>query len=388
MGNTYEKLGASATKEQVSAAIKNESKGLYPNAFCKILQDPFDKDYAMIIHADGAGTKSILAYLYYKETGNAEYFKNPAQDSMVMNTDDMACVGAVDNLVMSNSIDRNMHRVCGEAIKHIIGGYSDFAKTLGKHGINVISGGGETGDCGDIISTVIINSTFFARLPKNKLITFEKVKPDDVIVGLASFGRAIYETKENSGMGSNGLTLARHATLKKDYAKKYPEIQSSTLKGIGYSGKYSLDDKLPESKLTVGEALMSPTRTYLPVIKELVETNFDAIHGIVHNTGGGLTKSAKHGNGLHYIKDNLFGTPAIFKAIQQSGKIETAEMFKVFNMGHRMEIYTSAKHAQKIIDTAKKYSVEAKVIGRIEKSKDEKNHVTVIHEGASCSYSH
>ena len=379
--NIYKELGVSASKEDVLAAIESEDRGLYPGAFCKIMQDPWDKDWCVIMHADGAGTKSLIAYLYYRETGDASYFRNPAQDSIVMNTDDMATVGAVNNFIMSNTIDRNAHRIGGDAIKEIIKGYSDFAAMLGKHGVNIISGGGETADVGDLVATSTVNSAFFVRMPKKRLITFEKVKPGDVIVGLASSGQATYESKENSGIGSNGLTAARHMLLKKEYVLEYPEIQSSTIEDIGYIGKYGLNDKLEGTSLTVGEALISPTHTYLPILKDLIDNNFDVIHGIVHNTGGALTKSAKLGVGLHYIKDDLFPVPAIFKAIYESGRITWAEMFTVFNLGQRMEVYTSAAQAQKVIDTAKKYGVDAKVIGRIEKSKDKNNHVTVIHQG-------
>jgi phosphoribosylformylglycinamidine cyclo-ligase len=384
----YDKLGASATKGEVLSAIKNESKGLYPNAFCKIMQDPFDKDYAMLIHADGAGTKSLIAYLHYKENKDASAFKNPAQDSVVMNVDDMACVGAVDNLVISNTIDRNAHRISGAAIEQIILGYSEFIKNLNKLGINLISGGGETADVGDIVTTCTINSTFFTRLKKSKLITFEKVKAGNVIVGLSSFGKASYEDKENSGIGSNGLTAARHLLLKGAYAKKYPEIQSETIKGEGYIGKYSINDKLPNSNMTIGEALMSPTRTYLPIIKELVDNNFQIINGIVHNTGGALTKSSKHGDNLHYIKDNLFAPPAIFKAIYERGAISLKEMFKVFNMGQRMEIYVAKENAQTVINAANKYGVEAKIIGRIEKHDGRGYKVSVCYEGQTYEYFH
>lgn len=398
-GNSfYEKMGASATKEEVHAAIKNQDKGIFPNAFVKVLQDQSDKDTALIIHADGAGTKSLLAYLYYKETGDASYYKNSSQDSAVMNLDDMACAGAVNNIIMSNTIDRNTARIGGDAIKQIIEGYSDFTNTLAKHGVNVLNGGGETADVGDVVSTAVINSTCFARLKKSDVISFDKVSAGDVIVGLSSSGKAVYETKENSGIGSNGLTAARHALLKKDYAIKYPEICCSTLKDSGYNGKYAITDKLPNSTMTVGEALISPSRTYVPVINKLLKETPEIIHGIVHNTGGGLVKSANFGKSLHYIKDNLFETPAIFKAIQESGKMEQKEMFKVFNMGHRMEIYAKAENAAKIIAAAEEYNIEAKIIGRIEKSviktgklffkkeSDGPNKVTISHKGAIFTY--
>lgn len=381
----YDKMGASATKEQVHNAIKNLDKGIFPNAFCKILQDPADKDYAMIIHADGAGTKVLIAYLYYLQTGDASYFTNPAIDSVVMNIDDMACVGVVDNIVLSNTIDRNAHKINGDIVSSMIKGYDDFLQMLKKQGINIIDGGGETADVGDLVSTVTMNSTCFARLPKSKIISFDKVCAGNVIVGLASFGKANYETKENSGIGSNGFTAARHALLKKEYAKKYPQIVNASIADVGYQGKYALDDKLPNSSMTIGEALLSPTRTYVPVLKDLLTNNFEIVNGIIHNTGGGLTKSQKFGKGLHFVKDNLFVAPPIFDAIFASGKLEQKEMYKVFNMGQRLEIYCKKENAQAIIDKAKEYGIDAKIIGRVEKSNGA-NKVTIIDKGKTFEY--
>jgi len=382
----YDKMGASATKDEVHAAIKKEDKGLYPNAFCKMIQDPFDEDSALIVHSDGVGTKSLISYLMYKETGDPSYFRNPPIDSMVMNLDDMACVGAIDNLVMANTIDRNAARIGGDAIKQIITGYRDTVAMLKSHGVSIISGGGETADVGDLVATTTINSTFFTRVKKDRVITFDKVKPGDVIVGLASFGKATYEDKENSGIGSNGFTAARHSLLSNTYAKKYPEIVCTTLKDSGYQGKFLLTDKLPGSTMTIGEALISPTRTYVPVLKEMLDKHFNQIHGIIHNTGGGLTKSRKFGKGLTFVKDNLFEPPAIFNAIYETGKMDMKEMFKVFNMGQRMEIYTPSESAQAIIDIAKKYNIDAKIIGRVEKGAGDKNTVVVKFKGEQYEY--
>jgi len=382
----YDKMGASATKDEVHAAIKNEDKGLYPNAFCQVIQDPFDEDYALVAHSDGAGTKSLIAYLYYKETGDAGHFKNPAYDSAIMNLDDMACVGVIDDIVMANTIDRNAGRVKGDAVEAIITGYRELTDTLKGHGINIISGGGETADVGDLVATTTINSTCFARIKKDRVITFDKVKPGNVIVGLASHGKATYEDKENSGIGSNGFTAARHALLKKSYAEKYPEIVCTTNIESGYQGTYALGDKLPDGNLTVGEALISPTRTYLPVLRELITEHFDLINGIIHNTGGGLAKCVKFGRGLAFVKNNLFEPPAIFKAIQATNKMSMKEMFKVFNMGQRLEIYTTKKGAQTVIDVAKKFGIDAQVIGYVEQSFTPENNVIIKYKGETYVY--
>ena len=376
----YLELGVSATKEDVHKAIANQSKGLFPGAFCKIVCDYLgDPDYCLSMHSDGAGTKSTIAYIQYKETGNSNVFYGIAQDSIVMNTDDLLCVGATDDFFVSNTIGRNIHRIDGIAIKKLIEGYSTFASTMEKHGIQLHLTGGETADIGDLVATVIADSTIFVRMKKDHVVDNTKIKAGHVIVGLSSTGKAIYEDTENSGIASNGCTAAKHTLLSQYYADKYPETYSTTLpKNLAYMGKYKMDDSLPGSTQNIGAALLSPTRTYLPIMKRILESHFDSISGIVHCTGGGQVKCKNFGQGLHYVKDNLFELPPIFKAIREAGTITAKEMYQIFNMGHRMEIYCDAGVADEIIAISKSLNVDAKTIGKIEKSKTDVNEVTII----------
>lgn len=389
MNSSYTSLGASATKDDVHSAIKNQSKGLFPGAFCKINEDFLgDEEYCSVMHADGAGTKSIIAYLYYKETGDISVFRGIAQDSLVMNTDDLLCIGACEKYLMSNTIGRNAHRVGGDIIREIIEGYDEFCSTMRAFGIEIIQTGGETADVGDIIGTVIVDSTLFSRIRRDKVINCVNIKPGDLIVGCASFGKAVYEKKYNSGIASNGLTAARHLLLSDYYAKKYPESFSTTIeKGNYYSGKYKLGEQLDEN-LTIGEAILSPTRTYAPIVKQVLENQFGSISGIIHCSGGGQTKCRTFSQGLHYIKDNLFDTPAIFETIKNNSKISQKEMYQVFNMGHRMEFYCGENTADEIIKISQSFGVEARIVGRVEKNSENlnTNKVTIKQNGSVHSY--
>ena len=388
MSNAYMSRGVSATKDEVHSAISKQDKGEFAGAFCKIIADPCgDPDYCAAMHADGAGTKSSLAYIKYKETGDLSAFYNIAQDSVVMNLDDLLCIGATDGFVLSNTIGRNAHRVNGEAIKAVIDGYTDFCKMLGEYGVGITMSGGETADVGDLVSTLIVDSTFFVRMKRSDVIDCDNIKAGDVIVGLASFGQATYEKAYNAGMGSNGLTAARHLMLSHEYAAKYPETFSNTIdESKVYCGSYGVKDILPGTDVSVVDAVLSPTRTYAPIIKEILDTNRAAVHGMIHCTGGGQAKCKNFGAGIHYIKDNLFDTPPLFKEIRKNADIGDKEMYQVFNMGHRMELYVGAADAQFIIDTAKKYGVEAKIVGRCEASADGKNHVTIVDGGNTFEY--
>lgn len=383
----YLSRGVSPTKDDVHAAIKKQDKGLYPGAFCKIIEDiAGDKNYCSIIHADGAGTKSVIAYLYYKETGDASVFKGISQDSLVMNVDDMICVGAVDNFVVSNTIGRNAHRIDKEVLKVLIEGYSSVIDELKKYGVNIYMAGGETADIGDLVSTVVVDSTVFSRLKREDVIDCDNIKPGDVIVGLASYGKAVYETEYNSGIASNGLTAARHILLSSEY-KKFKETYSPTIEDDKvFSGKYLLSDKLPDSDQTVGKAILSPTRTYLPVIKEILKKEKNSVHAFIHCTGGGLVKSRNFGKNVTYIKDDLFDVPPIFKAIQEAGNIPMSEMFQIFNMGHRMEVYCEKNNAEKIINISKQFGIDAKIVGKVERSEDAKNSVIIKHKGETFNY--
>lgn len=385
----YEKVGASATKEDVKDAIKSQSAGLYPGAFCKVVEDVAgDPDYCSVIHADGAGTKSTIAYIHYKEYGDASVFRGIAQDSAIMNLDDMACVGATNDFVFSNTIGRNAHRVNKEILTNIIEGYQDVVDNLKEHGCRIIMAGGETADVGDLVETVIVDSTVFVRLPRKDVIDASNIKPGNVIVGLASFGKAVYEKSYNSGIGSNGFSRARHLLLKHEYAEKYPETFSATIPDeLVFQGKYALDDLLPNGNgMTVGEALLSPTRTYLPVVDEVLKRHRRDISGIIHCSGGGLTKSLHFGRGLHYVKSDLFEAPPIFQALLDTGNISLQEACKVFNMGIRYEIYTTAKIAQSVIAIAKEYGIDAKVIGEVLPKRTERNSLTIKARGEELTY--
>lgn len=369
----YAQRGVSAQKEEVHNAIKNLDQGLYAHAFCKMYPDYLcgDDSYVNISHADGAGTKSILAYLYWKETGDASVWRGIAQDAVAMNLDDLLCVGVYDNLLFSSTIDRNKKLIPGEVIKEVIEGTQAFFDTLKSFGVNIHYLGGETADVGDIVRTIAVNGTMTARWTKDKIITNNNIKAGDVIVGFASFGQSTYETEYNSGLGSNGLTSARHDVLSKYYAEKYPEtFEPSLSKEVIYLGKNKLENKIEintSAHQHISSLLLSPTRTYAPLMKILLEEHFDALHGVIHCSGGGQTKCMKYlPSTFKIIKDNLFDAPEIFKLIQANSGADNKEMYQVFNMGHRLEIFTSETEAQKLIDVATSFNIEAKIIGRVE----------------------
>jgi len=371
----YEILGVSSQKEEVHEAISHIDKGLFPGAFCKIIKDiAGNQNYCSLVHADGAGTKSSLAYMMFNETADLSYFEGIVQDSIVMNVDDVLCVGPGSNYLLSNTIGRNKKLISGAVIKTIINAYDSFIHKLNKMGLPIESCGGETADVGDLVRTLIVDSTLVSRMKRSEVITPDSIQPGDVIVGLSSFGKSNYEEQYNSGIGSNGLTLARHGLLHHDYFDKYPECYSPELdENWIFFGKYRLQDKVPNTNLTMGQALLSPTRTYTPILLDLFSQEHSQIHAIFHNTGGGQTKCLKFGKNLHYIKDNLFSTPPFFKLIQESSKTDWKEMYQVFNMGHRMEIICPEDYAQDyVIKTAKKYYVNAQIIGSVEQS-SEKN---------------
>jgi phosphoribosylformylglycinamidine cyclo-ligase len=390
----YSKRGVSAQKEEVHAAIKNLDRGLYEHAFCKLYPDFLcgDADFVNIMHADGAGTKSILAYLYWKETGDITVWRGIAEDAVAMNLDDLICVGAYDNLLFSSTIDRNKLLIPGEVLEQVINGTQDFFNTMKLHGINIHFLGGETADVGDVVRTIAVNGTMAARLHKHKIITNEKIKAGNVIVGFASFGKATYEKEYNSGLGSNGLTSARHDVLSKYYAEKYPETFEPTLSDdFIYIGKNRLTDKLQTTnykpQTTIGKLLLSPTRTYAPLMKILLEKYFDKIDGAIHCSGGGQTKCMKYLPApLKIIKDNLFEPPAIFKLIQQNSGADNKEMYQVFNMGHRLEIFTDKDTAQLLIEEAALFNIEAKVIGSVEQSTEKTLHLQAQDEWVEYKY--
>ncbi len=371
----YSQRGVSAQKEEVHKATEKLDKGLYPFAFCKIYPDYLqgDSEWVNLMHADGAGTKSILAYLYWKETSDISVWKGIAQDAIAMNLDDLLCVGICDNILFSSTIDRNKKLITGEVLEQIINGTQYFFDELKKFGVNIQFMGGETADVGDVVRTIAVNGTMAARWQKSKLITNEKIKAGDVIVGLASYGQATYESEYNSGIGSNGLTSARHDVLHKTYGARFHESYDNSLdEHVVYIGPHkmadeiSVDGHLPS---TIGTLLLSPTRTYAPVLKVLLEGHFDKIRGLIHCSGGGQTKCMKYlpGN-FRIIKDSLFEPPVIFKLIQQASKSDNREMYQVFNMGHRLEIFTDPKDAESIIAVSKQFNIEAKIVGRVEPS--------------------
>jgi len=388
MSNAYLSRGVSATKDEVHSAIKKQDKGEFAGAFCKLIADPCgDPNYCAAMHADGAGTKSSLAYIQYKETGDISALYHIAQDSVVMNIDDLLCIGAIDGFVLSNTIGRNAHRVDGRAIQAVIDGYTDFCELLRSYGIGITMSGGETADVGDLVNTLIVDSTFFVRMKRSDVIDCANIRPNDVIVGFASYGKAIYEKAYNAGMGSNGLTAARHLLLSHDYAAKYPETYSNTIDlSKVYCGSYHVNDILPGTDVTVANAILSPTRTYAPIIREILLSRRSAVHGMIHCTGGGQAKCKNFGNGIHYIKDNLFDVPPLFAAIRENADISDAEMYQVFNMGHRMEVYCSPEDADFMIASAAKFGVEAKIVGHTEASADGNNHVTVMADGKVFEY--
>jgi len=370
----YSKRGVSAQKEEVHAAVKQLDHGLYPHAFCKVYPDFLggDEAFVNIMHADGAGTKSILAYLYWKETGDISVWKGIAQDAIVMNLDDLLCVGIYDNIVFNSTIDRNKHLIPGEVLEQIINGSQELFNELKKFGVNIHYLGGETADVGDVVRTIAVNGTMTCRWPKDKIISNEKIKAGDVIVGFASFGQATYETQYNSGLGSNGLTSARHDVLNKFYAENFKESYDNALAGeVVYIGKHRLSDQwiVGSGQLTIGQLLLSPTRTFAPVMKVLLQQHFDKIHGLIHCSGGGQTKCMKYlPADFKVIKDNLFEAPEIFQIIQENSGSSNKEMYEVFNMGCRLEIYCDAADAETMIAAAKGFGIAAQVIGRVEAS--------------------
>lgn len=370
MSNRYMMRGVSATKEDVHNAIKNIDKGLYPQAFCKIIPDILggDPEYCNIMHADGAGTKSALAYMYWKETGNINVWKGIAQDAIVMNTDDLLCVGAVNNILVSSTIGRNKMIVPGEVIAAIIKGTDELLANMRKMGIGIYPTGGETADVGDLVRTIIVDSTVTCRMKRSDVIDNANICPGDVIIGLSSTGKATYEEEYNGGMGSNGLTSARHDMFNKYLAKHYPESYNHSVpKELVYSGKYKLLDPVENNPLNAGMLVLSPTRTYAPVVKQILDKYRSEIHGMVHCTGGAQTKVLHFVNdNCKIIKDNMFPIPPLFKAIKESSGTEWKEMYQVFNMGHRMEIYVTPEIAENIISISKSFNIDAQIVGHIE----------------------
>ena len=383
----YNLRGVSASKEDVHAAIKNIDKGLFPNAFCKIVPDILggDDNYCTVMHADGAGTKSSLAYLYWKETGDISVWKGIAQDSVVMNLDDLLCIGVYDNILLSSTIGRNKTLIPGEVIAAIINGTEEFLQKMRDNGIGIYSTGGETADVGDLVRTVIVDSTVTARLKKTEVIDNKNITAGDVIVGVSSFGQATYEDAYNGGMGSNGLTSARHDVLSKIYAEKYPESFDKNLPPeVVYSGSKKLTDATEIPNVNVGKMILSPTRTYAPIVKKILEQHRPHIHGIVHCSGGAQTKILHFVDNLHIVKDNLFPTPPLFKLIQQESQTTWEEMYKVFNMGHRMEFYVPQNIAADIIRISKMFHVDAQIVGYVEKS--DKKRLTIKNKTEKYEY--
>lgn len=369
MIDRYAQRGVSSQKEDVHQAISQLDKGLFPKAFCKIVPDTLagDPDFCTIMHADGAGTKSSLAYLYWRETGDLSVWRGIAQDAVVMNTDDLICAGATGPMLLSSTIGRNKNLIPGEVIAELITGTEDVLAMLREHGIEIYSTGGETADVGDLVRTVIVDSTVIARMRRDQVISNDRIQVGDVIVGLASFGQATYETSYNGGMGSNGLTSARHDVLAHGLADRYPESFDSAIdRSLIYSGSKQLTDSVDGYDLTVGQLVLSPTRTYAPVAKVLLDELRPFIHGMVHCSGGAQTKVLHFIDNLHVIKDNLFPIPPLFQLIQQESGTSWQEMYKVFNMGHRLEIYLPEAQAQRVIDIASQFAIEARIIGRVE----------------------
>jgi Phosphoribosylaminoimidazole (AIR) synthetase len=387
--NRYALRGVSSSKEDVHNAIKNIDKGLFPKAFCKIVPDFLsgDPDFCIVMHADGAGTKSSLAYTYWKETGDITVWDGIAQDAIVMNTDDLLCVGAVDNIMLSSTIGRNKNLVPGEVISRLIAASENFAKTMESYGVKLILTGGETADVGDLVRTIIVDSTVCARMRRDEVIDNANIKAGDVIVALESFGKATYESEYNGGMGSNGLTSARHDVFEKYLSKKYPESYDTNVPAdLVYSGSKKLDEIEPKTGLTYGKLVLSPTRTYAPIVKEVLSKFRKDIDGMIHCSGGAQTKILHFVDNLKIIKDNLFPTPPLFEVIQKESKTSWEEMYKVFNMGHRMEFYTNWNVAEQIIEISKKYGVDAKIIGRVEESTNSKAEVHLHSEHGNFIY--
>ena len=384
----YSQRGVSASKEDVHNAIKNVDKGLFPQAFCKIVPDYLtnDEDYCLIMHADGAGTKSSLAYMYWRETGDISVWKGIAQDALIMNIDDLLCVGATDNILLSSTIGRNKNLITGEVISAIINGTEELISDLKGFGVEIHSTGGETADVGDLVRTIIVDSTVTARMKRSNVIDNANIKEGDVIVGLESFGQASYETEYNGGMGSNGLTSARHDVFHKYLAEKFPEsFDSAVPEDLIYSGNVKLTDAVAGSPINAGKLVLSPTRTYAPIIKSILDKyNANDIHGMVHCSGGAQTKILHFVEGLHIVKDNMFDIPPLFKLIQGQSNTDWKEMYQVFNCGHRMEIYVNPEIANDIIEISKSFNVDAKIIGHVKSSK--KKRLTIKSEFGKFEY--
>ena len=385
----YAQRGVSASKEDVHNAIKNVDKGLFPKAFCKVVPDYLtgDDDYCIVMHADGAGTKSSLAYMYWKETGDLSVWKGIAQDALIMNIDDLLCVGATDNIMLSSTIGRNKNLIPGEVISAIINGTEELITELDSFGVKIHSTGGETADVGDLVRTIIVDSTVTARVKRSNIIDNANIKSGDVIVGLASYGQASYETQYNGGMGSNGLTSARHDVFSKELATKYPESYDSSVPfDLVYSGNTKLTDTVKGSPIDAGKLVLSPTRTYAPIIKKIVSkyTSTD-IHGMIHCSGGAQTKILHFIEDLHIIKDDMFDIPPLFRLIQENSGTDWKEMYQVFNMGHRMELYVSEDIAEDIIAISKSFNVDAKIVGRVEEADSKK--LTITSEFGTFEYS-
>ena len=373
--NRYSQRGVSADKEDVHDAIKNVDKGLFEKSFCKIVPDYLtnDEDYCLVMHADGAGTKSSLAYMYWKETGDLSVWKGIAQDSIVMNIDDLLCVGAIDNIMLSSTIGRNKNVIPGSVISKIINGTQELLEEYKNYGFNIISTGGETADVGDLVRTIIVDSTVVARMKRSEVIDNGNIKKGNVIIGLSSFGQSSYENEYNGGMGSNGLTSARHDVFSKVLANRYPESFDPNIPNdLIYSGSKNLTDKIIGSDLDAGKLVLSPTRTYGPIIKKIIELHKGKIDGMIHCSGGAQTKILHFIDNLHIIKDNMFDTPLLFELIQNESNTDWKEMYKVFNMGHRMELYVNENIANSIIDISNSFNVEAKIIGRVESHNSKK----------------
>ena len=385
--NRYNLRGVSASKEDVHLAIKNIDKGLFPKAFCKIVPDYLtnDKEYCIVMHADGAGTKSSLAYMYWKETGDLSVWKDIAQDALIMNIDDLLCIGITDNILLSSTIGRNKNLIPAEVISEIINGSEEILANLKTFGVNIYSTGGETADVGDLVRTIIVDSTVTARIKREDIIDNANIKAGDVIVGLSSYGQATYEDKYNGGMGSNGLTSARHDVFSKYLAKKYPEsFDSKVPDELVYSGSISLQDQIKNSPLDAGKLVLSPTRTYAPIIKKILDKHRKNINGMVHCSGGAQTKILHFIDNLHIIKNNLFDIPPLFKLIQKESNTDYKEMYQVFNMGHRMELYVPKEIAQSIIEISKSFNVDAQIVGYVESSNLKK--LTIQSEFGTFTY--
>ncbi|MCP4458864.1 MAG: phosphoribosylformylglycinamidine cyclo-ligase [Cytophagales bacterium] len=387
MSDRYEKRGVSSGKEDVHLAIKNLDKGLFPNAFCKIVPDLLtgDPDYCAVMHADGAGTKSSLAYMYWKETGDISVWKGIAQDAIIMNVDDLLCVGCTENILLSSTIGRNKNLIPGEVVSALVTGTEEVLEILRNNGVDIRSTGGETADVGDLVRTLIVDSTVVARMKRNDVISNDNIRSGDVIVGLASSGKASYEQEYNGGMGSNGLTSARHDVFDKEYRTKYPmTFDQATNQDLMYSGSKKLTDLVEGSPLDAGKLVLSPTRTYAPVIKEILKNSREAVHGMVHCSGGAQTKILHFIDHLRIIKDDLFPVPPLFRLIQSESGTDWSEMYKVFNMGHRMELYLDEEDADDIIEISESFDVDAKIVGRVEEA--ESSEVVIRSEFGEYKY--